>query len=50
MYQHVENVSSLPGLYAFFGIDYTSPFFEKWKVKLMQIAIKKENFSYAFSN
>ena len=37
---NVQNVSSLPSLYAFLGNDYTPEFFEKGKVKPMQIAIK----------
>ena len=46
---NVQNVSSLPGLYAFLGNDYTPAFFGKGKVKPMQIAIKKEKFANAFS-
>ena len=46
---NVQNVSSLPGLYAFLGNYYTPPFFGKGKVKPMQIAIKKEKFANAFS-
>ena len=54
MYQHqeisnVQNVSSLPGLYAFLGDDYTPAFFGKGKVKPMQTAIKKEKFANVFS-
>ena len=37
----VQNISSLPSLYAFLGNDYTSAFFGKGKVKPMQIAIKE---------
>ena len=36
-------VSSLPGLYAFLGNDYTPASFGKVKVKSMKIAIKKKN-------
>ena len=46
---NVQNVSSLPGLYAFLGNYYTPPFFGKGKVKPMQIAIKKERFANAFN-
>ena len=46
---NVKNVSSLPGLYAFLGNDYTPAFFGKGKVKPMQIAVKKEKFANAFS-
>ena len=46
---NVKNVSSLPGLYAFLGNDYTPAFFGKGKVKPMQIAVKKEKFDNAFS-
>ena len=38
---NAQNVSSLPGLYAFLGNDYTPAFFGKEKVKPMQKAIKK---------
>ena len=37
---NVQNVSSLPSLYVFLGNDYAPEFFEKGKVKPMQIAIK----------
>ena len=46
---NVQNFSSLPGLYAFLGNDYTPAFFEKGNVKPMQIAIKKEKFANVFS-
>ena len=47
--RNVQNVSSLPGLHAFLGNDYTPAFFGKGKVKPMQIAVKKEKFANAFS-
>ena len=37
----VQNIFSLPSLYAFLGNDHTPAFFGKGKVKPMQIAIKK---------
>ena len=54
MHQHqeisnVQNVSSLPGLYAFLGNDNTPAFFGNGKVKPMQIVMKKEKFTNAFS-
>ena len=47
--RNVQNVSSLPGLHAFLGNDYTPAFFGKGKVKPMQIAVEKEKFANAFS-
>ena len=46
---NVQNVSSLPGLYAFLGNNYTPAFFGKEKVKPIQIVIKKEKFANVFS-
>ena len=37
----IQNISSLPSLYAFLGNGYTPTFFGKGKVKPIQIAIKK---------